>query len=102
MTDAELEQTAQALYEAYNNQGPNPWKAFNGGDVPQWKDHASKRRVPDEKTPVELKWLAVAKKAEALFAPKQEAPAQKPDEGVLAGGPGDMEAAKKMMAQSKK
>jgi hypothetical protein len=77
MNEQEQEKAAQALYEAYNNQGPNPWKAFNGGDVPQWKDHAAKRRMPGEKTPVELKWLAVAREAEKLFAKPSAAPAAK-------------------------
>lgn len=32
----ELELRAQAAFERYNEQGPNPWKTYDGKDVPRW------------------------------------------------------------------
>jgi hypothetical protein len=27
---------ARKMFEAYNEQGPNPWKTFDGREVPRW------------------------------------------------------------------
>lgn len=31
-----IDSLAQRMYRAYNDQGPNPWKTFDGRSVPQW------------------------------------------------------------------
>lgn len=42
---------ARIMFHAYNNYGPNPWKTWDGKDVPQW----------DELGPhVRGKWVAAA------------------------------------------
>ena len=43
--------TGKHLFEAYNDQGPNPWKTFDGRDVPSWE------QVSDQ---VREKWEAAA------------------------------------------
>ncbi len=45
---------AEALFTAYNDQGPNPWKTFDGRDVPRW---------PELSEQVVEKWRAVARRA---------------------------------------
>jgi hypothetical protein len=45
----------EALFNAYNDQGPNPWKTFDGRDVPRW---------PDLSDQVRAKWRAVARAAQ--------------------------------------
>lgn len=45
---------AKELFNAYNEQGPNPWKTFDGRDVPKWDE------LNDQ---VRAKWIAVAEKA---------------------------------------
>jgi hypothetical protein len=47
---------AERLFNAYNEQGPNPWKTFDGRDVPRW---------PDLSEQVREKWTAVAIEADA-------------------------------------
>lgn len=42
---------AERLFNAYNEQGPNPWKTFDGRDVPRWDG------LNDQ---VRAKWVAVA------------------------------------------
>jgi hypothetical protein len=51
-------QVAEALFNAYNDQGPNPWRAFNGGVVPPFADCGDQVRG---------KWLAVARAAKAAL-----------------------------------
>lgn len=52
--------TAEAMFNAYNEQGPNPWKTFDGRDVPRWD------QVSDQ---VRAKWIAAAHHArQALHA----------------------------------
>lgn len=48
------EQLAAKLYTVYNEQGPNPWKTFDGRDVPKFE------RVGPQ---VKSKWIAVARYA---------------------------------------
>lgn len=48
MTDLEL---AEYAFRTYNDQGPNPWKTFDGRSVPTW-DEISEQ--------VKSKWLASA------------------------------------------
>lgn len=43
--------TGEQLFNIYNEQGPNPWKTFDGRDVPRWD------AVSDQ---VRAKWNAVA------------------------------------------
>lgn len=52
-----VEAFARQLFEAYNEQGPTPWKTFDGRDVPRWDG------LNDA---VRAKWMAVA--IEAAFA----------------------------------
>jgi predicted HAD superfamily Cof-like phosphohydrolase len=46
-----LDKLAEKLFDAYNDQPPNPWKTFDGRDVPRW---------PDLSEQVREKWRAVA------------------------------------------
>lgn len=46
-----IEAIAIKFFNAYNEQGPNPWKTFDGRDVPKW---------PDLNEQVQSKWMAVA------------------------------------------
>lgn len=43
--------TGKQLFDVYNSQGPNPWKTFDGRDVPQWEATSDQVRA---------KWNAVA------------------------------------------
>lgn len=43
--------TGKELFNIYNGQGPNPWKTFDGRDVPQWENTSDQVRA---------KWEAVA------------------------------------------
>lgn len=52
MINAEI--IAEQLFNAYNEQDPNPWKTFDGRNVPRWKD------LNDQ---VRGKWVAAAHKA---------------------------------------
>jgi hypothetical protein len=42
---------AEKMFNAYNEQGPNPWKTFDGRDVPRWD------AINDQ---VRAKWNAAA------------------------------------------
>lgn len=52
------EEVAEQMFNAYNEESPNPWKTFDGRDVPRW---------PDLGEQVQAKWIAAAKKAKALY-----------------------------------
>lgn len=52
------ETLARALFEAYNEEGPNPWKTFDGRDVPRWEG------LTDQ---VRAKWIAAARRAAELL-----------------------------------
>lgn len=56
---AKIDQVAQRLFEVYNEQGPNPWKTFDGREVPRW---------PELTDQVRAKWRAAAEEAIALGA----------------------------------
>lgn len=45
---------AKAMFDAYNEQSPNPWKTFDGRDVPRWEQLGEQ---------VRLKWVAAANAA---------------------------------------
>lgn len=45
---------ARSMFDAYNEEGPTPWKTFDGRDVPRWND------LNDA---VRGKWVAAAKVA---------------------------------------
>lgn len=49
-----LLELAEDLFNAYNYAGQNPWKTFDGRDVPRW---------PRLDAQVRGKWLAVALRA---------------------------------------
>jgi hypothetical protein len=49
---------AEALFCAYNEEGPNPWKTFDGRDVPRWTGLNEQVRG---------KWRAVAVEAMAIL-----------------------------------
>ena len=51
---------AEQMFNAYNEQGPNPWKTFDGRDVPRWD------AITDQ---VRAKWEAAAGCAQAIFVP---------------------------------
>jgi hypothetical protein len=42
---------AERMFNAYNEQGPNPWKTFDGRDVPRWNE------LNDQ---VRAKWISAA------------------------------------------
>lgn len=50
---------AEKFFNAYNEQGPNPWKTFDGRDVPRWDS------LNDQ---VRAKWCAVAECAMGMAA----------------------------------
>jgi hypothetical protein len=52
---------ARTLFAAYNEQGPNPWKTWDGKDVPRWDDLNAQ---------VQAKWVAVAVAAVELSEPR--------------------------------
>jgi hypothetical protein len=54
MNDVEVDQMAELFFNAYNSQGPNPWKTWDGKDVPRWG------ALNDQ---VRAKWKAVARVA---------------------------------------
>jgi hypothetical protein len=47
---------AKTMFDAYNEQGLNPWKTFDGRDVPRWDE------LNDQ---VRAKWIAAANKAKS-------------------------------------
>lgn len=50
---------AGQLFNAYNEEGPNPWKTFDGRDVPRWHE------LNDQ---VRGKWIAAARRARELLS----------------------------------
>lgn len=48
------EDLAREIFDAYNAQGPNPWKTFDGRDVPRW-DGLNEQ--------VRAKWCAASRRA---------------------------------------
>jgi hypothetical protein len=56
--EAAAQQLAQQLFDAYNNAPPNPWKTFDGRDVPRWDGLTEQVRG---------KWLAAARAAINAF-----------------------------------
>lgn len=46
------------MFNAYNEQGPNPWKTFDGRDVPRWSELSDQVRG---------KWTAAAYVARATW-----------------------------------
>lgn len=46
-----FEMRARKMFEAYNAEGPNPWKTYDGKDVPKWDN------LNDQ---VRAKWIAAA------------------------------------------
>jgi hypothetical protein len=46
-----LEQVAKRMFDAYNTQGPNPGKTWDGKDVPPWENLGEQ---------VQAKWIAAA------------------------------------------
>jgi hypothetical protein len=62
-----LNAEAEQLFNAYNEHGPNPWKTWDGKDVPRWEATG---------TQVQGKWMAVAEARatrRASSAPMHEA-----------------------------
>lgn len=53
-----LEETARAAFDAYNEHGPNPWKTFDGRDVPRWE------QLNDD---VRAKWTAAVRATIVVF-----------------------------------
>lgn len=49
-----IEEIAIKLFNAYNDCGSNPWKTFDGRDVPRW---------PELSDQVQTKWKKVAETA---------------------------------------
>lgn len=37
VTQESLRGLAKGMFDAYNAEGPNPWKTFDGRDVPRWE-----------------------------------------------------------------
>lgn len=58
-----VEAVARKMYQAYNDQGPNPWKTFDGRSVPTWDE------INDQ---VRGKWIAAAVEARKLWDPVGE------------------------------
>lgn len=52
--EIEMKSFAEVLFNAYNEEGPNPWKTWDGKDVPRWHDLNNQVRG---------KWEAVAREA---------------------------------------
>jgi hypothetical protein len=55
---APYQKIARRMFDAYNGEGPNPWKTFDGRDVPRWD------QLNDQ---VRGKWTAAAVAAEKLY-----------------------------------
>jgi hypothetical protein len=51
---------AERMFNAYNEQGPNHWKTFDGRPVPRWSDTGEQ---------VQAKWIAAAQLAVDAFVP---------------------------------
>lgn len=56
----EVEELAEIMFNAYNDQPPNPWQTFDGRPVPRW---------PDLSDQVREKWMAAAMSAKELLLP---------------------------------
>jgi hypothetical protein len=56
-------EAAEQLFNAYNEQGPNPWKTWDGKDVPRWD------AINDQ---VRAKWRAVADVADKAVEAMRE------------------------------
>lgn len=54
------EEAAIKAFNAYNEQGPNPWKTFDGRGVPRW-EHLSDQ--------VRAKWIAAARALMTMMNP---------------------------------
>lgn len=55
----QLETLARSMFDAYNEQGPNPWKTFDGRDVPRWEALNDQVRAKwQAAAAAALKWLA--------------------------------------------
>jgi hypothetical protein len=52
------EELAEKMFNAYNEHAPNPWKTFDGRDVPRWHEINA---------PVKAKWRAAAEYAFLYF-----------------------------------
>ncbi len=52
MESEEVEQWAKAMFDAYNAEGPNPGKTFDGRSVPPWEQCGPQ---------VQGKWRAAAR-----------------------------------------
>lgn len=77
-----LDTIARVFFNAYNDQGPNPWKTFDGRIVPPWD------RLSDQ---VRAKWTAVATSARTMFElptrdPEDTAPGRRQEGGDKAEG----------------
>lgn len=55
------EDLAKKMFDAYNEQGPNPWKTWDGKDVPRWNDLSDQVRA---------KWTAAARAAFSILGDK--------------------------------
>lgn len=49
-----VEDVAKRIFNAYNAEGPNPWKTWDGKEVPKWE------QLTDQ---VRGKWIAAAREA---------------------------------------
>lgn len=56
---------AEKMFNAYNEESPNPWKTFDGRDVPRW---------PALGEQVQAKWRAAARVAMSALGFGREAP----------------------------
>lgn len=56
MSEYNGDNTASLLFNVYNNQGPNPWKTWDGKDVPRWHELSEQ---------VKEKWRAVAREVDS-------------------------------------
>ncbi len=54
------EEIAKAMFDAYNAEPPNPWKTWDGKDVPKWD------ALSDQ---VRGKWKAAARRGIEVLAP---------------------------------
>lgn len=53
-----IDALAEELFNAYNEEGPNPWQAHDGREVPRWNEIA-----PEKRGQIHAKWRAAARKA---------------------------------------
>lgn len=60
LSSEEREAVSRKAFDAYNEQGPNPWKTWDGKDVPRWE------QLNDQ---VRAKWHAAAKTFEPADEP---------------------------------